>query len=45
MSKKNPLTGKMERGVVTDKPKFEAGEYSKGEYQDFENFGDYDDLD
>jgi hypothetical protein len=44
MSKKNPLTGKMERGVVTDKPKFEAGEFSKGEYQDFENFGDYDDM-
>ena len=45
MSKKNPITGEMERGVMTDKPQFEAGEFSKGEYQDFENTGvDYDDL-
>ena len=44
MSKKNPLTGKMERGVVTDKPKFEAGEYAKGDPYDYENFGDYDDM-
>ena len=45
MSKKDPLTGKMERGVMTDKPQFEAGEFSKGEYQDFENTGvGYDDL-
>ena len=45
MSKKNPLTGEMDRGVVTDKPQFEAGEFSKGEYQDFENTGvGYDDL-
>ena len=32
------------RGVVTEKPTFEAGEFAKGEYKDFENFGDYDDL-
>ena len=32
------------RGVVTEKPQFEAGEYAKGEYQDYENFGDFDDL-
>ena len=44
MSKTNPLTGKIERGVVTDKPTFEAGEFQKGEFQDFENFGGYDDL-
>ena len=45
MSKKNPITGEMERGVMTDKPQFEAGEFSKGEYQDFENTGvGYDDL-
>ena len=45
MSKKNPFTGEMDRGVVTDKPQFEAGEFSKGEYQDFENTGvGYDDL-
>jgi|TARA_B100000424_G_scaffold183018_1_gene141842 hypothetical protein len=45
MTKKNPLTGVMDRGVVTERPKFEAGEFSKGEYQDFENTGvDYDDL-
>lgn len=44
MSKTNPLTGKIERGVVTDKPKFEAGEFQKGEFQDYENFGDYDDM-
>ena len=44
MSKTNPLTGKIERGVVTDKPKFEAGEYAKGDPYDYENFGDYDDM-
>ena len=33
------------RGVVTDKPKFEAGEYAKGDPYDYENTGvDYDDL-
>ena len=42
--KQNPLTGEMEPRYVTDKPTFEAGEFSKGEYQDYENFGDYDDL-
>ena len=45
MSKKNPITGEIERGVMTDKPQFEAGEFSKGEYQDFENTGvGYEDL-
>ena len=44
MSKKNPLTGEMERGVVTDNPRFEAGEYAKGDPYDYENFGDFDDL-
>ena len=45
MTKKNPITGKIERGVVTEKPQFEAGEFSKGEYQDFENTGvGFDDL-
>ena len=45
MSKKNPLTGEMDRGVVTEKPRFEAGEYAKGDPYDFENTGvDYDDL-
>jgi len=44
MSKTNPLTGKIERGVVTDKPTFEAGEFQKGEFQDYENFGNYDDM-
>ena len=45
MSKKNPFTGEMDRGVVTDKPKFEAGEYAKGDPYDYENTGvDYDDL-
>ena len=45
MSKKNPLTGEMDRGIVTDKPRFEAGEYAKGDPYDFENTGvDYDDL-
>ena len=35
--------GKM--GYVTDKPSFEAGEYAKGEFQDFENVGvSFDDL-
>ena len=32
------------KGVMTEEPTFEAGEFSKGEYQDFENFGGYDDL-
>jgi hypothetical protein len=45
VSKKDPITGEMKRGSVTNKPTFEAGEFSKGEYQDFENVGvDYDDL-
>ena len=33
-----------ERGVVTEKPTFEAGEYAKGDPYDYENFGDYDDM-
>ena len=32
------------RGVVTDEPTFEAGEYAKGDPYDYENFGDYDDM-
>ena len=45
MTKKNPITGEMERGVMTDKPQFEAGEYAKGDPYDFENTGvGYDDL-
>jgi len=32
------------RGVVTEKPQFEAGEYAKGDPYDYENFGDYDDM-
>ena len=44
MTKKNPITGKMERGVMTEKPRFEAGEYAKGDPYDYENFGDFDDL-
>ena len=45
VSKKDPITGEIKRGSVTNKPTFEAGEFSKGEYQDFENVGvDYDDL-
>ena len=32
------------RGVVTEKPTFEAGEYAKGDPYDYENFGDYDDM-
>ena len=44
MTKKNPITGKMERGVMTEKPRFEAGEYVKGDPYDYENFGDFDDL-
>ena len=43
VSKKDPITGEIKRGSVTNKPTFEAGEFSKGEYQDFENVGvDYD---
>lgn len=44
MTTKNPITGKMERGVMTEKPRFEAGEYAKGDPYDYENFGDFDDL-
>ena len=44
MTTKNPITGKMERGVMTEKPTFEAGEYAKGDPYDYENFGDFDDL-
>ena len=32
------------RGVMTDEPTFEAGEYAKGDPYDYENFGGYDDL-
>ena len=32
------------RGIVTEKPTFEAGEYAKGDPYDYENFGDYDDM-
>ena len=32
------------RGVVTNEPTFEAGEYAKGDPYDYENFGGYDDL-
>ena len=34
----------MEPHYVKDKPTFEAGEFAKVEYQDYENFGNYDDL-
>ena len=45
MSKKNPITGEIDRGVMTDKPQFEAGEYAKGDPYDYENTGvGYDDL-
>ena len=33
-----------QRGVVTEKPTFEAGEFAKGERYDIENFGGIDDL-
>ena len=33
-----------QRGVVTEKPTFEAGEFAKGEQYDIENFGGIDDL-
>ena len=45
VSKKDPITGEMKRGSVTNKPTFEAGEYAKGDPYDYENVGvDYDDL-
>ena len=33
-----------QRGVVTGKPTFEAGEFAKGEFRDVENFGGIDDM-
>jgi hypothetical protein len=33
-----------QRGIVTEKPTFEAGEFAKGEQYDIENFGGIDDL-
>ena len=45
VSRKDPITGEVKRGTVTNKPTFEAGEYAKGDPYDFENAGvDYDDL-
>ena len=32
------------RGIKTEEPVFEAGEYAKGDPYDYENFGSYDDL-